>query len=205
MLGPEWISRHGGMKGGPLTITAIALVLSILGLSPALASAGPLLSGYGGPGEGNQTVLGSALLNGPSGKGGGGGGGSTGGGLVAASSQTITAAGGQTAGAKRPSEASGGGAGNSSGLAPSGKHLKRSAGQASASASQPYIGTYSPTASHSTNGGSQTLGLSGADLAYILLALAMLLLTGLMTRRLARANSWGRGGGSSDATQNPTN
>jgi hypothetical protein len=197
------------MKSGPLTITAMALVLSSLWLSPtvASASAGPLLSGYGGPGEGNQAVLGSALLNGPSGKGGSGsgGGGSTGGGLVAASSQTTGAAGGESVGAKRSSEASGGGAGHSSGSAPSGKHLKRSAGQASTGGSQPYIGTYSPTASHPTNGGSQTLGLSGADLAYILLALAMLLLTGLMTRRLARANSWGRGGGSSDATQNPTN
>ena len=34
-------------------------------LCPAAALAGSLLSGYGGPGQGNQAILGSALLGGP--------------------------------------------------------------------------------------------------------------------------------------------
>src|SRR5438309_8805588 len=47
---------------------------------PATAHAGPLLSGYGGPGQGNQAILGSALVGGSSGGGGtsGGGGGGSG-------------------------------------------------------------------------------------------------------------------------------
>jgi hypothetical protein len=62
------------------TITALALLtLAFATLSIATAGANSLLSGYGGPGEGNQAILGSALINGPSGKGGSGGGRSDGG------------------------------------------------------------------------------------------------------------------------------
>lgn len=176
------------MKSGPHSITTIALLaLGISGLVPAAAGAGPLLSGYGGPGQGNQAILGSALLNGPSGKGGSGGGGSTGasGGLSLGGSQSAGAGGGGAAGGTRPS---GGVAGRVSGSAGSRRHLRESAGHASGDGSQPYTATYGPTASHPAGGGSQSLGLSGAEEAYILLALGMLLLTGLLTRRLARAN-----------------
>lgn len=177
------------MNGGRLIITTIALLaVGILGLIPAAADAGSLLSGYGGPGQGNQAILGSALLNGPSGKGGSGGGGSSGGGLVAGGSQTAGVGGGGAAGATRSAQASKGAAGRRSGSARSGRHLNGSTRQASAGGSQPYIGTYGPAASHASAGGSQPLGLSGAEEAYILLALVVLLLTGLLTRRLARAN-----------------
>src|SRR3977135_3916585 len=49
--------------------TTLAVVM--LCLIPAVAAASSLLSGYGGPGQGNQAIPGSALLNGPSHPGGG--------------------------------------------------------------------------------------------------------------------------------------
>src|SRR5437879_8345365 len=56
------------------TITSLA-ALAALVVSMAIAAtahASSLLSGYGGPGQGNQAILGSTLLGGGSGGGGGG-------------------------------------------------------------------------------------------------------------------------------------
>jgi hypothetical protein len=56
------------------TIAATLALLAGTFAAPAAALAsGPLLSGYGPPGAGAQTILGAALVNGP-GSGGGGGG-----------------------------------------------------------------------------------------------------------------------------------
>src|ERR1700690_4279436 len=60
------------MRGHRRTITAIVALLSMLALVPAAALAGPLLSGYGGPGQGNQAILGAGLGGGRGGDGGGG-------------------------------------------------------------------------------------------------------------------------------------
>ena len=46
-------------------IGAFCATLAVAAPAPALASS--LLSGYGGPGQGNQAILGSALVNGPRG------------------------------------------------------------------------------------------------------------------------------------------
>jgi hypothetical protein len=51
-------------------------VLALAAAMPAAAVASSLLSGYGGPGQGNQAILGAALVNGP--RGGGGSGSSSG-------------------------------------------------------------------------------------------------------------------------------
>ena len=119
-------------------------VIQIVGLSvaalvapPGIAVANPLLSGYGGPGQGSQAILGSALGNGPPGGGGGGGGaygsGSaaprSGGGVGAAAvrvqgnaASTTAAAGGQGKSSGRPARGAGGqvkasrGAGNGGGV-----------------------------------------------------------------------------------------
>ncbi len=53
-------------------VTCVA-ALAALGWAPGSALAGPLLSGYGGPGDGEQVILGSHLINGPGGGRGGGG------------------------------------------------------------------------------------------------------------------------------------
>jgi hypothetical protein len=191
------------MTGGRFTIaTLTVLAMFASGVLPGVADAGSLLSGYGGPGQGNQAILGSALVNGPSGKGGAGGGSSGGssrgegesgsiaqGSLAEASRTTGTAVLGVAgAGARHVGSGTSAAAGGSSGSAASGRHVHESAEQASDRGSRPYKRTYGSNASHRVATGSQTLGLSGADLLYILLALGMLFLTGVLTRRLARAS-----------------
>jgi hypothetical protein len=171
-----------------LTITATSLVLAASFASPAAAvAAGPLLSGYGGPGQGNQAILGSALLNG------GSGGGSSGGRHAGNGTQVARASNGE-AGAGAPAGASAGAAGGAPAAASRarGKHPASpvaggSSGHVAASADSSSL-----TASRGGAGGSQTLGLSGADLLYILLAFGVLVFTGLLTRRLAREPGSGR-------------
>lgn len=176
-------------------LTLIALAVSAV--LPALASAGSLLSGYGGPGEGNQAILGSALLNGPSDKGGSGGGSTGARGAGQASSYGSLIA---SAGEGQITSSSHGGRGptgtSNSRSSKSGskqRHVQVGAGKASSSASQPYKQTNRPS-THTSGGSSQPLGLSGADLLYILLALVVLALTGVLTRGLVRANVHGDGG-----------
>jgi hypothetical protein len=199
LLGPERISRHGSMGSNRRTIVMLTLIsLAISAVLPALASAGSLLSGYGGPGEGNQAILGSALLNGRSGKGGssGGSGGAAGtaqsgsyGSLIASAKEAQTAS---------SSDGSRGSTGTSSPRSSKSgskqRHVEAGAGKASNSASPPYTQTNRPSTQASGGGSSQPLGLSGADLLYILLALVVLALTGVLTRGLVRANVHGDGG-----------
>src|SRR2546430_16064392 len=69
--------RQGSMKTHRRIITSVGLLLTAAACMPATAHANPLLSGYGGPGQGNQAILGATLLNGR------GGGGSSGAGPAA--------------------------------------------------------------------------------------------------------------------------
>jgi hypothetical protein len=142
---------HGSIKSHRKRAPLIAFVLALsAAAAPASAQASPLLSGYGGPGQGNQAILGSALLNGPSSGGGNGSGSATGSARGGARSGKRNAAGGQ---------------GN---IAPTG------------------IGKVFGGASTHARLDSETLGLSGTDLLYIVLALGVLLGAGVFTRRLAR-------------------
>ena len=61
------------MRSRRIITSAIACIaaLSAAAAMPVAAPAGSLLSGYGGPGQGSQVILGSSLVNGPP-KGGGG-------------------------------------------------------------------------------------------------------------------------------------
>jgi hypothetical protein len=168
------------------TITPLVIVLALGLLAVPEASGNPLLSGYGSPGQGSQTILGSVVLGGHGGSGGGSGssgGGSAGGGGSAsavgpasgggASSSAPSKAGasGARVGAHRTSRASAKGTRSSSAGTPA----------ASASASGVYGAAERGTAS------SQVLGLTGEDLALVVLVLAALLGTGLVTRLLARS------------------
>jgi hypothetical protein len=161
------------------TLTLLAVLMTV---ASSTASANSLLSGYGGPGEGNQVILGSALLGG---KGGGGSSGGSSGSTLSSSSSTPsvdTKAGGSatpTNSKRRGSTARG--------------KDKRTAGRASGSqsrgeeASGSAARAYPVSAPGNTStGASETLGLSGEDLGYVLLALVVLAFTGLATRRLAR-------------------
>ncbi len=147
--------------------------LLLLGLSAtAPAGANPLLSGYGGPGQGNQAILGSALLGAPGGGGAGGSGGGTSG-----TSGGSTGGGTASVGSRVGSD---GARSRGHGSARVGKHPGAGTGQASGVSSQPYI------ASSDTNVGSQALGLSGSDLLLIFAALVLLAVTAALTRQLAR-------------------
>ena len=171
-------------------VSIFALAACAAAAAPVSARANPLLSGYGGPGEGSQVLIGSALLNGPSGGGGGAGGstssqtaGSPGGAGGAGSSATGIrgtiskgargAANGRPGAGVRPSRGPGAGAG----------------GSTSGGAAQAYGATSTREASRGGGTESQTLGLAGDDLLYLLLALAVLVITGLLTRRLTHATA----------------
>jgi hypothetical protein len=179
---------------------AIIVVLMIL-VAPSSALANSLLSGYGGPGEGNQAILGSALVGGAGGgtsggsPGSGGPGGSAGSpsspspGAAASSGGEAESTGSSQRGPTTGAEAKGGAAGRAPGRISS-ERARR--GKASGGAARAYP-RYRDDASQATSGGSQALGLSAADFAYVLLALVALAATAVLTRRLARTPA-GQGG-----------
>jgi len=167
--------------------TILMTLISLTAMSFAIPSsvlAGPLLSGYGGPGEGNQAILGSALL---------GGGGSSGGSSGSTGSSPGVAA--ETAGGQSGRSQSNGSATGASELnSMAGRRSKGSARGRTASSrdntaesSGGAARAYAVSSSRSIPGASDTLGLSGADLAYIFLTLCALILTGVLTRRFAQA------------------
>ena len=160
----------------------VALVAAVM---PSTALANSLLSGYGGPGQGNQAMLGSALLNAP--KGGGGSSSSDSGGSSGSSSRDASGQSGEVA-APQGSQASGasrqGARERSSAAARS--SAEPAARGATERASQGASVIYPAASSEVTSGGSRALGLSGADFVYIILALGVLALVGFLTLRLAR-------------------
>jgi hypothetical protein len=167
-----------------ITITATALALAVSSAAPAAAGANSLLSGYGGPGQGNQAILGAALLGGPAG--GGGTSGPAGAGSDAVGSGS--AAGNPSGHAADPPALTKAGAGHGSGSTAKRAH---SPGQAATGAAAvghtPVIQTpYPASEAAADDTGSLTLGLSGADGVFILLAAGALASTAGLTRRLAR-------------------
>jgi hypothetical protein len=146
--------------------------------APGGAVASPLLSGYGGPGQGPEAILGSTLLDGAS-----GGGGSPGSGAASLSSAprapqasaSGTAAGsGETRGSRgrRPDGSAVGGQG--------------STGHAARSGTSGSSGGFYPAVEPSASTG--TLGLSAQNLLLIVLALVGIALAAVLTVRLtARA------------------
>jgi hypothetical protein len=184
---------------------AIALTVTLLAAlagAPSVALAGSLLSGYGGPGEGSQAILGSAVLNAPSG---GSGSGTSGGGGAATSGGggSVTSSGGGSANAASRSLTS----------PPSANHERAASSESSVSAgrARPTTGQPAPasgaghgaaTARATSRGtvsavpasdrsavGSQALGLTLADLLYALLALAALAAVWALTAGLERARA----------------
>jgi hypothetical protein len=168
---------------GVLLIAALAL--------PGSAPANSLLSGYGGPGQGNQAILGSALLNGP--KGGGGGSGESGGsGSSTIASSTASGAGtasGTGTGSSSPgSTPAGASAGGSSSSSHGGAGHASGNGRHSASTAPARPVSFYPAVERIPAGAHDgTLGLSGADFLYVVLAVGVLLSLGVLTRRMGRA------------------
>lgn len=150
--------------------------LALLVAAPVAASANPLLSGYGGPGQGDQAILGATLLNGP-----GSGDGSAGTGEAASESAAALTA---TEGAAAQGDP------NVAHRSASG-HARR--GRTTATSPSKAVSRKPPSAvlaqlrlRSDSVGSSGVLGLSGADILYILLTLAALALVGGFTRQLAR-------------------
>jgi hypothetical protein len=185
-------SRQGSMRSRrTITLTSACLMtLSLLAALPVAASAGSLLSGYGGPGQGSQAIIGASLVNGGGGTGGprgGDSGGGSGAGAGPASSATSsvptgTSPGGTVAVRSRPGKHVGG--------AGSGKRRNSPVGSVSAGGSE---GSPAPSSSAAARlaaarlapEGASTLGLSRENLLFVLLALGALILTGFFTRRMA--------------------
>lgn len=178
------VQGEGNPMQGSMTshrrISIMALMVALPAAAPAVASANSLLSGYGGPGQGSQAILGSALLGGGSGGGGGGSGSNS-----------------SSSGSFRSAEPSGGTGSSVTGAVRAGGHAVRRGAAPGASGSRAGGGgatgagssVYPASSVEAASGaGSEMLGLSGDDLLYILLALAALALTGAFTKRLARTN-----------------
>ncbi len=167
------------MKGRRTTISMIAVVPILWCVGATAAQANPLLSGYGGPGDGSQAILGAQLFNGPT----SGGGPSAGGGASS------------SAGAREGSSASGAGRGG----ARAGRR-GRGAGRArSTHSGAPATGlrgglSARQAASERPSEGFTAIGLSGGDLLLVLVAFAVLAFTGALTALLARRPPSGYGG-----------
>jgi hypothetical protein len=151
-----------------ITMLGLAALVGCAMPASALASS-TLLSGYGGPGQGNQAIIGSTLVGGS-----GGGRGGAGGGEAPASS---------SAGSTTSLVLAGAAAGSS----PAGSKVSRPARSRAGHSSKPASPAYQPTTLSSASGdGGATLGLTGSDVFYIVLAFGALVLTALVTVRLAR-------------------
>jgi hypothetical protein len=197
------------MKSHRKISLATALLAALVAVAPASAAANSLLSGYGGPGAGNQAILGSALIGGGGSAGGGGSSGSSGSGSTGSTGSSTGSTGssagstGSSAGSAAGSEAAGGGEAGSSGRGAreegaagngaAGKAAgdvtgsRRGHGKASGGAARAYPVRPLDDAAKPTFAGSGVLGFSAADFGYLLLVVAVLGATGFITRRLVRA------------------
>jgi hypothetical protein len=153
------------------TFTIATSIVVALAAAPSTSAASPLLSGYGGPGQGNQAILGSALLNGP---GEGSGGGSAGG------SSGATSSGEETSSSPAPAAGSGGGSGTPSG------GRRATSRRAHTPARAPAAPSSARPLSSAASVGSQPLGLSGTDVFYVVLGCGALIMTAAITRMLVR-------------------
>jgi hypothetical protein len=167
----------------------ISIGCSLVALSAALAptaDASSLLSGYGGPGQGSQAILGSALLNGPS----GGGGAGTGGGSQGANGSPMVAVGrvtssrtGVTTDATRPTAG--------------GRHRAPRNGEREGRREKAAVASSFYPASEKLPAGQQStaLGLSSEDIVLVILAACAVVLIAVFVRRLARPSRQGGIGG----------
>ncbi|HXQ00189.1 MAG TPA: hypothetical protein VN845_09010 [Solirubrobacteraceae bacterium] len=180
--------------------TRIASLLGLAGClcvslaQPALA-AGPLLSGYGGPGAGEQAILGATLLGGH--RGGSGSGrpadSQTSGGAVPGSS-SATVAGGSTrsrssgTGGTVPGGTSPPGSGGAHGSSGTRGSADRSATHGSwRDGERVVVHAYVyPSSLRLASADSSALAISGGEALLTILAIATLALVGVLTVRLSR-------------------
>jgi hypothetical protein len=162
--------------------STLALAGFLLTAAPVAASAGsPLLSGYGGPGTGEQAIVGSTLLNAP--RGGAGSGGSLGTGSTSSAGTGRGGIGGAPSNGARGGLA--GAAGSAGGSTSSKGGVGSSAsqvGSARVNRADAYVYPSSPGSAPN----SPVIGISSGDLPPLLGIIATLMLIGVLTLRLAR-------------------
>ncbi len=163
------------MRSQRVITTAAFLALAV----PATAHGSSLLSGYGGPGQGSQAILGATVIGGSAGGGGTAGGGSSAGsgsssanGLVLSSTPSAPPAKRTQSGSRAKAHRSGA----------SSKRPDRT----STSPANAYRATSTLSSSETASVSTPALGISGANLVYILMACGALALTGAIKGRLAR-------------------
>jgi hypothetical protein len=195
LLKPQ--KRAQGREMNQKSRMASALILAgVLAVSfpSAVYATSPLLSGYGGPGTGEQAIIGSTLINGSQGGGGssgssGSGGSSSSSGIGASEAPNgggLTSPGGSTSrsenggrhgsvGSRGSASPTGNGAGSISGA--------RRDGRTSHASKYPNAYVY-PDSAQSASVSASTLGISGGDLLVLVGVLGALGLLGALTARL---------------------
>ncbi len=180
-----------------VAIVPAALVFAVAA-SPGTALASSLLSGYGGPGEGSEAILGSTLVNGPSG---GAGGGSAG-----AGGSPVSGAGGSGHGPSPPlgGELAGRSASRPAGARGIGGRAQRAGGAGNGTAGTGAGPARTAFAARAADRGaveSEDLGLTAQDLIYVLLVLAALAAVWALTVQLARTSADGALSGAKGTAQ----
>ncbi len=173
-LASEGNPRQGRMRRHRVITTAAFLALAV----PAAAQGSSLLSGYGGPGQGNQAILGATVI------GGGASGGSTGSGSSASSGSGGSGLALSPTPSTSPTTAKA--QSHSHGKAHRAGRATKRQDRASTSPPNAYRATSTLSANETASVATPTLGISGADLVYILVAFGALALTGAITGRLVR-------------------
>jgi hypothetical protein len=146
--------------------------------APGGAVASPLLSGYGGPGQGPEAILGSTLLNGAS-----GGGGSAGSGAASLSSAPRAPQAPPGAGVARTGQANASRGARPDSSASRGRGSARHAGRSGSGTSASLYPAFEQSAS------TGTLGMSAENVLLIVLALAGVALIAVLTVRLTARTS----------------
>ncbi len=173
------------MRRNRIILGTLALPALLAAPAPAALAGGPLLSGYGGPGAGAQTIVGATLLNGPQGGSGGGSVGNAGGTPGSSSSSSSpsslpTSASGVAAGGRGGQAASKGSGARSGSPSP-----RRARGRGSSVGS---TGASSPPrqgASAVASVGAGASWFTGGDLLALVLAAGVLALVTGATLRLS--------------------
>ena len=170
----------------------------LVACAPAASAKDSLLSGYGGPGAGEQAVI-DKNVKAP------GGGGSGGGGAAGGSNAGDPNAGGSSAGGSGSGGAGGDAAAGASRTGASGAGANASGGGRAESGASGRTGESAgagrtlrrgqPVAAHPVSGASTLFPFSSRDLVLWGLALLALLLTGLALRWLVRHQGEGEPGG----------
>lgn len=185
---------------GRIVMVLVSLGLASAAASPVAFAGSPLLSGYGGPGAGEQAVIGATLIGGAGGGSGGGSGSGSSSGSGGSGSTSTDGGSGSTGSGTTSAVTGGSSAGKSSGGGAAGKGAtsatrgnrggSRTTGSTSVS-DEASMGVQTrafvyPIGLRSASTGSSAMGISGSDLLLFLAVIASLALVAVATLRLSR-------------------